>query len=231
MPNPNIPVPPPPFRHRLTNLARALAGDGLVKIAAIGSSTTAGEGGIPPYPERLERALRARPLYKDRPIVVLNRGKGGDEAPGELTRLQTDVIDQKPALVIWQVGTNAVWNGDDLDATAEAIRAGLELLHDRGMDIVLMDLQYVPAVLTPDRIGAAKTMVALIAAAAETAKAPVNVFQRFAYMQAWHRIEKISFDRVLDPTDLARLHHSDWSIQRITDALCQVMLEAIAPEA
>src|SRR5258708_26463069 len=142
MGNPNIPVQPAAFTRRLNRFARALAGEGAVRIIAIGSSRTAGEGGIPPYRGRREAALRAR--YPDRMICVLNRGKGGEDAPAELMRLQADVINLKPDLVIWQVGTNTVWNGDNLDATATAIRDGLGLLSAADMDIILMDLQYVP---------------------------------------------------------------------------------------
>jgi acyl-CoA thioesterase I len=42
-------------------------------------------------------------------IDVLNRGIGGQEAPEELTRFQDDVIAEDAALVIWQVGTNAIY--------------------------------------------------------------------------------------------------------------------------
>ncbi|MFL6792016.1 MAG: hypothetical protein ACJ8EE_12695 [Bradyrhizobium sp.] len=42
---------------------------------AIGSSSTAGEADIAPYPSRLEMLLRER--FHDRMIDVLNRGIGG----------------------------------------------------------------------------------------------------------------------------------------------------------
>ena len=42
-------------------------------------------------------------------IDVLNRGIGGQEAPSELSRFEPDVLAEAPALVIWQVGTNAVF--------------------------------------------------------------------------------------------------------------------------
>ena len=42
-------------------------------------------------------------------IDVLNRGIGGQEAPSELSRFEPDVLAELPALVIWQVGTNAVF--------------------------------------------------------------------------------------------------------------------------
>jgi hypothetical protein len=225
-PNPNIPVHPAAFRHRLSNFAKALDGGGTVKIVAIGSSTTAGEGGIVAYPYRLEEALRGR--YKDRMIDVLNRGKGGDEAPGEFLRLRPDVLAESPALVIWQVGTNAVWKGDDLNDTLKAINKGLEVLAGKGMDIVLMDPQFVPAIITDDKIEAANRMVSLIADAADAAKAPVNVFRRFDLMRKWHDLEKVSFDRILDPTDGSRLHHSDWSTKQMAQALCDTIVKSVS---
>ena len=45
-PNPNIRTNPVPFRHPLSRLAEQVSGSGPIKIVAIGSSTTAGEGGV-----------------------------------------------------------------------------------------------------------------------------------------------------------------------------------------
>lgn len=207
-----IPVQPTPFRHGMPRLAGRLAGVGSIKIAALGSSTFSGESGIVPMPQRLEAALRAH--YPGRHFDVLNRGVGGEEASDELRRMQRDVIDERPAVVIWQVGTNAAWKNQDLDATARAIREGLAMLAQAFVDIVLMDLQYVPALLTPDKIEGARRMVGLIEQAAAEASVPVNVFKRFDLMRAQHEVEKISFDRVLNPGDFHRLHHSDWSVER-----------------
>ena len=232
-PNPNIPAQPAALRHPLSNVAKWLNGSGPLKIVAIGSSSTAGEGGIVPYPFRLEMALRdpnnwqaARDKVDGRMIDVINRGKIGDEAPGELKRMDNDVIAEHPALVIWQVGTNAAWKGDDFGAVAAAIDSGLKrLLRTTTIDVVLMDLQYAPAVLTKDKIEAARSMVSLISRAAD-ANPPVNVFRRFELMSRWHSDEKISFDRMIDPTDSDRLHMSDWAAQRIAQALCEVIVAA-----
>lgn len=178
------------------------------------------------YPYRLEEALRAK--YQGRTVDVQNRGKSGDEARAELPRLQADVLQEMPALVIWQVGTNAVWKDYDLNDTASAIREGLELLIGNGMDIVLMDPQHAPALLTDDKIEAAGRMVSLIAEAADGASAPVNVFRRFDLMRRWHEMEKISFDRMIDPTDPDRLHHSDWSAVRVGQAVRDAIADGVA---
>jgi lysophospholipase L1-like esterase len=234
-PNSEIPAHHPAFKHALSHFSDRFNSAGPVKIVAIGSSSTAGEGGIAPYPCRLEGALRdpnnwpskGADQFKNRMIDVINRGKGGDEAPSEKARLQVDVINEKPSLVVWQVGTNAVWKACDLDPVAKAIDTGLKLLLSSRpqMDVVLMDLQYAPAILSDNRIEAAERMVKLIADAA-AANPPVNLFLRFDLMRRWHEVEKSSFDRMIDPSDSDRLHQSDWSAQRIGQALCEVIVNA-----
>jgi hypothetical protein len=225
---PQIPVAPIPFEYGLPHFARGLQG-GLVNVVALGSSSTAGEGGIAPYPSRLQALLTDQ--YPTVAVNIINRGIGGQEAPAELDRLQSDVIDLNPNLLIWQVGTNAVWqpadqNPPSFDKTIKAIRKGLRRLRDIGaIDVILMDLQYVPAVLTSDKRGSAIKMVAAIGELAS--KAGVNVFRRFAFMKAWHDVEKISFDRIVDPSDQARLHDSDWSTIRLAQALKDQIVAAV----
>jgi lysophospholipase L1-like esterase len=216
----NIPVLPIPFEHGLTRFAQSLT-RGRPKIVAIGSSTTAGEGNIKAYPERLLSFLQGE--YPNPKITMVNQGIGGQEAPSELLRFDTDVIAEKPDLVIWQVGTNAVWQPLDqqppsFDETITAIRDGLIKLRDETQaDVILMDLQYVPAVLTPDKKDRAVAMVEAISKLARDAG--VNVFRRFAFMKGLHQVEQISFDRMVDPTDDNRLHDSDWATQRVAWAV------------
>jgi lysophospholipase L1-like esterase len=217
-----IPVVPIPFEHGLTQFSRGLAA-GQAKIVAIGSSTTAGEGNIKPYPERLRSFLQTE--YPKATISMVNKGRGGEEAPAELKRFDADVIAEKPDLVIWQVGTNAVWQSPDqnppppsFDATTRAIHDGLARLRDEtSADVILMDLQYVPAVLTPAKRDRAIAMVEVISELAR--EAGVNVFRRFAFMKGLYQVEQVSFDRLVDPTDNDRLHDSDWATERIAWAV------------
>jgi len=68
-------------------------------------------------------------------------------------------------------------------------------------------------------------MVKLISDVA-AANPPVNLFRRFDLMRRWREIEKNSFDRMIDLSDADRLHQSDWSTQRIGQALCEVIVSA-----
>jgi GDSL-like Lipase/Acylhydrolase family len=212
-----------PFPHFIN----ALSGDTAVKVVAMGSSSTAGRGDVVPYPHWLEMYLRvdyAAKRYPNPKIDVLNRGRGGEEAIEELKRFDADIFAERPSLVIWQVGTNAVFHGYDLDQVAETIAHGLELLRAHSMDVLLIDPQYTPAMLFDNKVAASERIVSLIAAAAE--KARVNLFRRWALMRHWHIHNDIALDRMFDPTDSDKLHQSDWSTRRVSQALCQAITGA-----
>ena len=217
-----IPVEPIPFEHGLPHFAQSLT-RGRAKIVAIGSSTTAGHGNIKAYPERLLSLLQTK--YPNTRITMVNQEIGGQEAPIELERFDTDVIAEKPDLVIWQVGTNAVWQSPTLippppsfNKTTGAIRDGLVKLRDKTQaDVILMDLQYVPAVLTPAKKDKAIEMVEAISQLARDAR--VNVFRRFTFMKGLHQVEQVSLDRMVHPEDEHRLHDSDWATERVAWAM------------
>jgi lysophospholipase L1-like esterase len=215
-----IPVEPIPFEHGLTHFAQSLT-RGQAKIVAIGSSTTVGRGDIAAYPGRLLSFLQNE--YPKANTAMVNKGISGQEAPIEFQRFDTDVIAEKPDLVIWQVGTNAIWqsldqNPPSFSETTRAIRDGLVRLRDETRaDVILMDLQYVPAVLTAAKKDKAIAMVEVISELARDAG--VNVFRRFAFMKGLYQVEQVSFDRMVDPTDDSRLHDSDWVTERVAWAV------------
>jgi hypothetical protein len=205
------------FKYPLPHLAQSLRHQRRTKIVAIGSSSTAGEGKIIPYPCRLELALRDR--FHGRMIDVVNRGIGGQEAADELARFEPDVIGEAPALVIWQLGTNAVYRKEqyNFEDIAGLIVTGLAWLAPLPIDVVLMDVQYTTALVKPGRIEFAEQMETLIAAAAE--KAHVNVFRRFALMRRWCLEGGVPIAELMDPTDDQHLHMSDWATHCVTQAL------------
>jgi acyl-CoA thioesterase I len=210
------------FKFRLTNLARSLKQRN-TKIVAFGSSSTAGTGQVVPYPAYLELMLRnefGREMTSEfgkRMINVINRGVGGEEASTELRRMQSDVIDEAPALVIWQVGTNAVFRNTDPEFAFEkvfaAITEGLDRLSKIPTDVILMDSQYATAVVTPEKKPLSEAMVKRISELAEVAG--VDVFRRYALMEQWH----IAMRELVDPADDLALHMSDWATRNATQVL------------
>ncbi|MBH5367338.1 SGNH/GDSL hydrolase family protein [Bradyrhizobium glycinis] len=219
----------------LMRLRQALDDKGPVRIVAIGSSSTAGRADVVPYPYRLEMYLRQ--YFKDvvpRPhirIDVLNRGKGGEEANEELGRFEDDVFRDDPALVIWQVGTNAVFHNDkyDVEIVAGIIRKGLAQLRARGFEVLVIDPQYVTKMLWDDRAELAGKMVRLIREAAN--EAGVNLFRRWSLMRHWHVHNNVSFEQLIDPSDPDKLHQNDWSTQQVSLALKNAIIKALGPMA
>lgn len=165
----------------LPHVARALAAGRPVMIVAFGSSSTYGTGASArdkTYPRRLA-ALLARRL-PEAEITVLNRGVGGETAKTTLARVDTDVVAAHPDLVIWQVGTNDVLRDVDPDAAAAIIHAGVTRMQRAGIDVILMDVQYAPAVLQHPEFRAMELVIA-----AEGRLLGVPVIRRFAMMREW----------------------------------------------
>ncbi|WP_312015511.1 SGNH/GDSL hydrolase family protein [Bradyrhizobium manausense] len=184
------------------------------------------------YPARLELYLRRH--FKDhdqRPnirIDVFNRGKGGEDAPQEVKRFNDDIFADNPSLVLWQVGTNAVFRKElfNFDEVVSKIAEGLKILRGHPtMDVVLIDPQYVTAMLYDDNAELSEKMVLAIRTAAEDAK--VNLFQRWALMRHWHVSNNASFEQLLAADDSLKLHQSDWSTMHVARALRSAILKAI----
>jgi hypothetical protein len=207
------------FQHDLPHLTESLKKQRKIKIVAIGSSSTAGEGDVMPYPPRLEMLLRDS--FHHRMIDVLNRGLSGQEAPSELSRFAPDVFAEQPALVIWQVGTNAVFRQEEFnpDDVMVAVAAGLRWLKELPTDVVMMDLQYTPALVDGGKLGASMDMVGRIARAAQDACVGVNVFRRFNLMRHWVIEDGISIADLVRAEDPNKLHVSDWAANCLTRAL------------
>jgi acyl-CoA thioesterase-1 len=222
------------FKHPLPHLAKSLKAQRNTKIVAFGSSSTAGTRLVVPYPAWLELMLRDEfgiqmiDELDKRMINVINRGVGGEEAPTELRRMKSDVIDEAPALVIWQVGTNAVFHSDDprfaFEKVVNAIAEGLDRLAKIPADVILMDSQYTTAVVEkPEKKQLSDAMVKRISELAEAAG--VDVFRRYALMEYWQKT--IAMRELIDPADTDALHLSDWATRNVTEVLFNQIKKAI----
>ena len=188
----------------LPHVAKKLAAGEPVLIIAFGSSSTAGFGSTAPefnYPNRLAAQLRRH--YPTADITVLNRGKGGEDAVEMMRRLQTEVIDMKPDLVIWQVGTNAVLRNLDVAETAKLVEDGVTNLQAAGSDVVLVDPQYSPRV--NEKAESNSKMIKVLNRVAELRK--VGIFPRFEVMRDWHEKQSIPIETFVIADGL---HMSDW---------------------
>ncbi len=205
----------------LPHVARKLNAGAPVTIVAFGSSSTQGYGSTSPayaYPNRLAEQLRRK--FPKSEIDVINRGVGGQDVPQMMERLQTSVLDERPDLVIWQLGTNSVVKGEDTSGTAALVESGVSRIQAVGADVVLIDPQYVPAV-TAKKEGASK-MVKLIGDIARLKK--VSVFPRFEVMRHWHEDEKLPFDTFVISDGL---HMNDWGYACFAQLLGDTIIRSV----
>jgi len=188
----------------LPHVAGKLASGAPVTIIAFGSSSTEGYGSTSPeftYPNRLAAQLHRQ--YPSADITVINRGHGGEDAPEMMKRLRSAVLDMKPDLVIWQVGTNAVLRNLDPVETARLVSDGVAQIQAAGADLVLVDPQYSPRV--NERAQSASQMVRLLGKVA--AIRHVGFFPRFEVMREWHEEQAIPIDKFVIADGL---HMNDW---------------------
>jgi lysophospholipase L1-like esterase len=203
----------------LLRMGRLLADGQPVKMVALGSSSTFGAGAstsAASYPSRLAEELSLR--FPGHRITVLNRGVNGDEASDMLRRLDTAVIAEKPDVVLWQVGTNSVLRDRAVLPHATLLHEGLARLKVTGADIVLIDPQYAPKVISKPNV---EGMVSLIATAAKAEH--VCLFNRFDLMRRWREVEHLPFEAFVSADGL---HMNDWSYACVAKWLSVAIAEA-----
>ncbi|MBD0271592.1 MAG: SGNH/GDSL hydrolase family protein [Acetobacteraceae bacterium] len=188
-------------------------------VVAFGSSSTEGAGASAPalaYPARLEALLKA--ALPGRPVRVLNRGVGGQDVVEMLARLDADVLAERPHLVVWQAGANAALRGMDPQAFRGRLAEGLARLRSAGADVVLMDNQLAPAVVS-------RPLHPYIAAALREAAAALSVpiFSRTGLMRLWEAAGTPPGE-LLHPDGL---HHNDRGYACIAEALAATILRGL----
>jgi acyl-CoA thioesterase I len=204
----------------LSRTAQRILTHQAIKIIAIGSSSTYGEGASTPersYPNRLRLELAYR--FPGHDITVVNRGVNGDNDHDKRARFDRDVIAEKPDLVLWQLGTNSMLQGDPMSTHLAVLRDGVSQLRKAtGADIVLIDPQYAPKVI---RGAGVNSIVSMIAETARTTN--VNLFHRYELMRRWREVEQLAFDKFISPDEL---HMNDWSYACVARALGMAIADA-----
>ncbi len=200
----------------LPNARAALTAGRPLRIVTLGSSSTAGAGASATrynYPSRLAVELaQRRPAAT---VEIINRGINGEDAWENLKRLQEDVIDARPDLVIWQMGTNAILHDIDYEDFDRVVQQGLDRMRAANIEVVLMDLQYAPRVTeVPDHTRMLQHFDSL------GSRNHVPVFHRFAVMKFWADAMRTSYVGMLSSDGL---HLNDRSYgclaERLADAI------------
>jgi acyl-CoA thioesterase I len=177
---------------KLPHLAERLGAKEPFKIVAIGGASTtglaAGSSELA-YPHRLQETLTY--WYPSSPITVVNRGVPRQTAQQMLERFPSDVFPEDPVLVIWETGTTDAVRGVGVDEFAATLQTGIDDLKARGIDIMLVDMQFSHSTATV--IDFARYLNALHRVGDVN---DVNVFPRFEMMRYWSEQNVFNFDGV-----------------------------------
>jgi lysophospholipase L1-like esterase len=204
----------------ITRVAKQLDAHEPVTIVAVGSSSTGGSGATSPafsYPSRLERELRQR--FPGASITVINRGINGEDTADMMTRMDS-ILERKPDLVIWQLGTNTVLRDGSIPATGELLQTGIARIKKTGADVLLIDPQFAPRVNAKPAVN---DMVGLIAYVAKQSHVPL--FRRFVAMRHWHEDQAIAFDRFISADGL---HMNDWGYSCLARLLAENIVASVS---
>ena len=201
----------------LPGVSSVLAAGAPLHVIAFGSSSTQGIGASAfdrTYPARLEVELRR--LFPRSEITVTNRGVAGEDSGRMVARLEEDVIEKRPDLVIWQSGTNSALRDTSVGEFLEDIVEGVRRMRAAGADVILLGPQKSPRVdLAAHRLEFAEHL----RAAAVITRTPY--FPRYEIMAGWLDSGQMTMPEMINPDGL---HMTDLSY----DCLAQTVARMIA---
>ena len=190
-----------------------------LRIIALGSSSTQGYGASNPayaYPAQVKMGLEKALPGID--VEVFNRGIGGQDVEEMAARMRAEMQENPASLVIWQTGTNAAIRQMPLPVFRQKLRDGLALGKSLGADFVLMNLQYVPAVVaSPEKDAYEKVM-------ADAAREyDAGLFRRFEIMKSWYQ-DGMPYAQFVQ---LDGLHLNDFGQKCIGKLLTKALLHSL----
>ena len=203
----------------LPRVKEAVEHNSELTIVAFGSSSTQGwhsSSIAQSYPAVLQAALSAAlPMAH---VAVINRGVGGQDAAEMVPRIEADVLEVRPSLVIWQVGANGALKNRNPEEFRLLVVDGVHRLREKGIDTVLMDNQRAPLILASPLHQQIDQVLVDVAAQTGT-----GLFDRGGLMDQWQFSghpygEFISDDGV---------HHNDLGYRCVAQALASAILAGL----
>jgi len=207
---------------RLLRVIDRLAAHQTVRIIAFGSSSTEGIGASSPaatYPSRLEAALNTA-WSPRQPVVVLNRGIGGEDADDMALRLPT-VIAEHPDLIIWQTGSNDPLRGVPIDRFEQETTAGLDLIRAAHIDVMLLEPQLCRQLDSKPVSVEYRDALRAIGEAMD-----VTVIRRYDLMRGWLADGVLTQAQMLSPDGL---HMADGGYAKLADAIAEDIMRGTEP--
>ena len=134
-------------------------------------------------------------------------------------RIERDVLEAHPSLVIWQVGANGAVRHANPEEFQRLVAAGVQRLQRAKIDVVLMDNQRAPAILSNP--AHQKIDAALQAVATQTG---AGLFRRSALMDEWQRQGRVYAEFLSDDG----LHHNDLGYRCLARAVAQSVVDGVA---
>jgi acyl-CoA thioesterase I len=207
---------------RLVRVIERLAGHQAVRIIAFGSSSTEGIGASSPaatYPRRLQAALAAA-WPSRQPVIVLNRGIGGEDADDMALRLPS-VIAEHPDLIIWQTGSNDSLRGVPLDRFEQETTAGIREIRAAHIDLMLLEPQLCREL---DNKPVSVEYRDALRAIGEAMDVPV--IRRYELMRRWLADGVLTPAQMLSPDGL---HMADGGYAKLADAIAADIMHGTEP--
>jgi hypothetical protein len=183
-----------------------------VLVMGAGSSTLAGPGGIDlAYPARLEAILAKRwPGVKTKVVTNVKSRRSAAEMEESFEKI---LIEEKPALVIWQSGTVDAITGVDPEEYRTTLNEGVEALQAGGADVVLMNMQYSPRTESMIAIHAYADNMRVVSQQRE-----VPLLDRFAIMRHWSELGTFDLYAATKKLEMAA---------RIHDCIAQLLADLV----
>lgn len=123
---------------------------------------------------------------------MVNKGVGGQSAYDMLLRMDSDVIEEKPSILIWQTVINDAIRDIGEEKLAKILRKGIVKARDAGIDMVLMDLPWLPREGRYPHYDDYRGVLARIAQDQNVA-----LFPRYAMMKGWSRSNQFSAEELV----------------------------------